>query len=251
MLELCVNQGAGLQGIAPQAGPRMLAMASHGDHAAELPLLWQLCATLVELDYPVAVLDAGATESALNPGLLQLLEDGVWRDGERQPAPSCAVIPAALGLSQLCCPPAGAGPALDALGELFQDFGVIIVYARAEVLTSLLAHSGIEPLLGVSPHKMSCVRAYQSLKQLLLNAQLRPTIASLVGESDANPDAASFAPLRNLRDCAMTFLDYPLHLLSVRARESQEGTSDDMHRLALRLLERAMPLARHSFFGSH
>lgn len=251
MLELCVNQGAGLQGIAPQAGPRVLAMASHGDQQAELPLLWQLCTTLVDLGYPVAVLDASATESDANPGLAQLMEDATWHGDESQAPLSWSVIPAALGLQQLCRQPEAGARALDPLGGLFQGFGVIVLYARAEVLTALLAHSGIEPLLTVSPDKMSCVSAYQSLKQLLLNAQLRPTIASWVGEPLAGAAAASHAPLKNLQDCAMTFLDYPLHLLAVRTRQAREGSSDDMHRLALRLLENAMPLPRHPFFGSH
>ena len=69
MLEMCVNQGAGLRGIAKQAVPRVIAMASHGDQEGELPLLWSLCSTLVDFGYPVAVLDATTFESANNPGL--------------------------------------------------------------------------------------------------------------------------------------------------------------------------------------
>lgn len=251
MLELCVNQGAGLQGIAPQAGPRVLAVASHGDQQAELPLLWHLCGSLVDLGYQVAVLDASATESDANPGLAQLMKDATWHDGLSPLPLPWSVIPAALGLQQLCHPAGAGANMLDPLSELFQGFGVIVLYANAVVLTSLLARSGIEPLLTVSPDKTSCVSAYQSLKQLLLNAQLRPTIASLVGESLVDTAAANHAPLKNLQDCAMTFLDYPLHLLSVRTRPAQEGSSDDMHRLALRLLENAMPLPRHPFLGSH
>ena len=35
MLEACVNQAAGLQGIALQAAPRVMAMASHGQQLGE------------------------------------------------------------------------------------------------------------------------------------------------------------------------------------------------------------------------
>ena len=51
MLEACANQAIGLQAMALQASPRMLALASHGDQASELPLLWSLCSTLAELGY--------------------------------------------------------------------------------------------------------------------------------------------------------------------------------------------------------
>ena len=250
MLETCVNQGAGLQGLALQAAPRVLAMASHGDRQGELSLLWSLCATLVDLGYPLAVLDASAAESDTNPGLAQLLDDSGWRaDQSFAPLP-WSVIPAARGLQQLCQHHAP-GLELDALGGLFQGFGVIVIYARADVLTRLLPDSGVEPLLTVSLDKMSCVTAYQALKHMLLSAQLRPTITFSRCEPGPDTAMAGPSPLKNLQDCAMTFLDYRIDLLSVRERQGHTSPSDDMHRLALRLLENAMPLPRHPFVGSH
>lgn len=250
MLEMCVNQGAGLQSLALRAAPRVLAMASHGDQQGELALLWSLCATLVDLGYPVAVLDASAAESDANPGLAQLLDDTGW-SGDQSCVPlSWSVVPAARGLQQLCLR-GGPGLELDALGGLFQGFGVIVIYAHADILACLLPDSGIAPLLTVSPAKMSCVTAYQALKQMLLNAQLRPTIAFLGREPDSDKATARPSPIKNLQDCAMTFLDYRIHVLSVRERQEHESPSDDMRRLALRLLENAMPLPRHPFVGSH
>lgn len=250
MLEMCVNQGAGLQSLALQAAPRVLAMASHGDQQGEMSLLWRLCASLVDLGYPVAVLDASAAESATNPGLAQLLADADWRGDPSSVPQSWSVVPAAQGLQQLCRQRTP-GLELDALGGLFEGFGVIVIYARADVLTRLLPDSGIEPLLTVSPAKMSCVTAYQALKQMLLNAQLRPTMAFIGCEPCSDTAMASPSPIKNLQDCAMTFLDYRIDLLSVQARQGQDGPCDDMHRLALRLLENAMPLPRHPFVGSH
>ncbi len=251
MLDMCVNQGAGLQSMALQSAPRVIAMASHGNQQGELPLLWSLCSTLVGIGYPVAVLDATTVESADNPGLAQLLDDACWQDDASGEPSSWSVIPAALGLQRLCAQTPGRGLPLDPLGGLFQNFGVIAIYARAEVLTELLPDSGIEPLLTVSPVKASSVTAYQALKQMVLNAHLRPTVASIILEPFSSSAMPSHSPVKNLQDCALTFLDYRLDSLAVRALPPQECQSDDMHRLALRLLENAMPLHRNYFVGSH
>lgn len=251
MLEMCVNQGAGLRSIALQAAPRVMAMASHGNQQGELPLLWSLCSELVDIGYPVAVLDATTVESTSNPGLLQLLEDACWPADENSEPMSWSVIPAALGLQRLCVQPSGHTLPLDPLGHLFQSFGVIVIYARADILSLLLPGTGIEPLLTVSPVKMSSLTAYQALKQMLLNAKLRPTVANITSEPFSKSSTANHSPIKNLQDCAMTFLDYRLDSLAVRAPHPQECQSDDMHRLALRLLENAMPLHRHHFVGSH
>jgi len=251
MLEMCVNQGAGLRGIAKQAAPRVIAMASHGDQQGELPLLWSLCSTLVDFGYPVAVLDATTVESANNPGLEQLMNDAYWPGDLSSEALSWSVIPAALGLQRLGSQKTESGLPLDQLSGLFQSFGVIVIYARADVLTLVLPDSGIEPLLTVSPAKMSPVTAYQALKQMLLDAKLRPTIASIVPESLPKGVVPSYSPVENLQKCAMTFLGYRLDSLVVRAVQPKDSPSDDMHRLALRLLENAMPLQSHHFVGSH
>lgn len=251
MLEMCVNQGDGLQCIGLQGAPRVIAMASHGNQQGELPLLWSLCSTLVDLGYPVAVLDATTCETPDNPGLEQLLDDACWRNDESAESLSWAVIPAAMGLQRLSVQTPECAFPLDPLSGLFQNFGVIFIYARADVVSHLLANSGIEPLLTVAPVKMSSVTAYKALKQLLLGAQLRPTIASIVGAPIPNSAMASHSLVKNLQECAMTFLDYRPDSLTVRVPQPQERPSDDIHRLALRLLENAMPLHRSHFVGSH
>ena len=251
MLERCVNQGAGLQRMALQDAPRVMAMASHGAQQGELPLLWSLCATLVEFGYPVAVLDASTTESATNPGLLQLLDDAGWRADAQGEALAWSVIPAALGLQRLGARRSRRGLALGPLSGLLERFGVVIIYAEAEVLSRVLPDSGIEPLITVAPVKMSPVTAYGALKQMLLSAKLRPTIACLEYESGEAAAPASHAPINNLQECAMTFLDYRPDALAVRMLPRQHGRTDDVHRLALRLLENAMPLHRNHFVGSH
>lgn len=251
MLEMCFNQGAGLQRMALQAAPRVMALASHGNQQGELPLLWSLCATLDDLGYSVAVLDASAAESGANPGLAQLLDDAAWRGDERDAPWSWSVIPAALGLERLCARQPVRGLALAPLEGLFEGFGVIVIYAGAEVLTRLLPDSGISPLLTVSERKMSAVTAYQALKQMLLNAGLRPTIATWAGAPGSGSASARHPPVHKLQECSMNFLDYRPDSLALRAPQPGHDSSDDMHRLALRLLENAMPLHRHRSMGSH
>lgn len=251
MRELCVNQGAGLQRIGMQAAPRVIAIASHGSQDGELPLLWSLCATLMNLGHSVAVLDATTVESATNPGLEQLLNEDGWHNESNGTPQAWSVVPAAQGLRQLCAMTAADQTRLNPLSALFQNFDVVAIYARAEVLTGLLAGTGVEPLLTVSPGKLSAVTAYQALKHMLLNAKLRPTIASVGCESLSASAAAKRSVVKNLQDCAMTFLDYRIDSLAVPELKLQDGPTDGMNRLALRLLENAVPLHRNRYLGNH
>ncbi len=101
MLEACANQAIGLQAMALQASPRMLALASHGEQASELPLLWNLCSTLADLGYSVLVLDATHCESAQSPGLEQLLSGESSGREQLDPLVPWTILPAAIGLSRL------------------------------------------------------------------------------------------------------------------------------------------------------
>lgn len=250
MLEGSIHQAWGLQDMGSQGTPRLMAMASHGNRQGEHPLLWSLCATLTELGYPVAVLDATTTESARNPGLLQWLDGpGSSHPGKGDTA-SWSVLPASSGLEYLCQAGNPQGAPWAPLAELFQNYGVIVVYASAELLSRLLAHSGMEPLLTVSPQRSSSLTAYQALKQMLITAQLKPTMASIVSEGLAGNGTDDRTAARKLQECAMNFLGYPLDSWLVRAAQTQERLSDDMQRLALRLLEKALPLYRHHFVGT-
>jgi hypothetical protein len=250
MLDMCVNQGAGLSRMGFQPAPCVIAMASHGQQQGELPVLFGLCTALVGLGYTVAVLDANTTESSDNPGLEQLLDDASWQNDASEPL-SWTVIPAARGLQRLGTQPSDPYLAMDPLAGLFQNFGVVLVYAGADVLSRLLPRSGVEPLLTVSAVKTSAVTAYQALKHMLINAQLRPTVANITSEQFSKSSMASQSSVKNLQDCAMSFLDYRFESQPVHALKRQDCQSDDMNRLALRLLENAMPLHRHHFVGSH
>lgn len=246
MLEACLTQGAGLHTLAARPAPRLVAMASHGDRRSELPLLCALCATWTDLGYPVLVLDATMVESDGGPGLRQLMDDPACHTGAcGQNHASWPIVPAALGLEQLCLGThsAGAGTSrLQPLGRLFRSYEIVLVYASAQNLASYLPDSAIEPLLAVSTKGMSVLSAYQSLKQLLLIGRLQPTIVAVMDESDQNSLAAGASTCKSLQDCAMAFLAHPVAPLSVYVPPMDGQPCDDMHRLALRLLESAFSL---------
>lgn len=246
MLEACLNQGAGLHALAAQPAPRVVAMASHGDRQSELPLLCSLCTTWTDLGYPVLVLDATMAESDSGPGLQQLMDDPACHTGAcGQDQASWPIIPAALGLEQLCLgtPRAGGGKSrLQLLGRLFRNYEIVLVYASAQNLASYLPGSGIAPLLAVSAKRMSVLSAYQSLKQLLLIGRLQPTIVAVMDESDQSSLAAGSSLCKSLQDCAMAFLAHQVTPLPVHIRPKDGQPFGDMHQLALRLLESAFSL---------
>lgn len=252
MLESCAHQAAGLQRMALHNAPRVIAMASHGDQQGELPLLWSLCSTLVDFGYSVAVLDATTCESSHNPGLAQLLNASAEHLAYAEEPLSWSVIPAACGLQQLSnAAPSACELAIDPLSEILQDFGVILIYARVPTLVSLLQNSGVQPLLAVSSVRSSPVTAYQALKLMLLSAKLRPTVANIVIEEPLKTTPANHFQANNLQQCAMAFLGYQLDSVTVRTLACGVAPSDDLHRLAMRLLENAMPLYRTAFAGGH
>jgi hypothetical protein len=251
MLDTCITQAAGLQQIALQAEPRVIAMASHGNQQGELPLLWSLCATLADFGFSVAVLDAFSEETPECPGLAGLLEDSYWRQESDGDSPSWSVFPSATGLARLAKPSTAAQGRLGALGACLQGIDVILIYARADMLVQLLPETGIQPLLTVSPLKMSGVTAYQALKQLLLNAGLKPTVASIAMGSGEHDPRRTAGPIRKLQECAMEFLGYQLESVTIRAGLAESQTTDDIHRLTLSLLENAIPVARRHAGGVH
>jgi hypothetical protein len=137
------------------------------------------------------------------------------------------------------------------LHGLFDNFEVIVLYASANVLSQLLPNTGVQPLLTVAPVKMSPLTAYQALKQMLLSAKLRPTVATMESGVFPNTEMNANTSIRNLQECAMTFLGYRLDALTVRGAEHGDAAGDDVARLALRLLENAMPLHRNPLLGTH
>ena len=247
MLESCVHQAAGLQSLALQVSPRLIAVTSHGQQQGELPLLWGLCASWADMGFPVIVLDGHTLETPKNPGLAQLLDNPLERFHDEEGSVSWSVIPAASGFERL----SNAGFSSATVGELFQNYAVVLIYANADTMIHLLKGTALTPLLVVSPLKSSSLTAYKALKQLLLDAQLKPTVANITLVPNAIASMPSPSPAQLLQDCAATFLGYSVKPLTITASARAESSRDDINRLALQLLENAVLLERYPTGRAH
>lgn len=264
MLDSPPNQAAGLLRLARSQGPRLMAMVSHGDERTELPLLWRLCASLVDYGYAVTVLDATTCESDGNPGLEQLLEFGYWRSGESPEIPAWNVIPSGIGMQSLCAMAERRTQSLQHLGRLFQHDCAIILYSKAELLVPLLSDSKLKPLLAVAPVKTSLLTSYRALKHLLLKGRLEPLIVSL-DSADSAMRAHAGTAAANLSECARNFLGFEVNTLNIATPVDDNPICVVVQNLALRMFESAIPLdngileaqrpgqhyATGNFVGSH
>ncbi len=245
MLEPCVNQACGLQSLALQRHPRLLAMASHGRQQGELPLLWGLCARWVDLGLSVLVLDAHVPESSSNPGLAQLRADPLQHASDA--GLSWQVLPAADGLRGL-----SASQLLDSqLSNAFKVYDVVLIYGAAETLCSLLQGSRVAPLLVLAPAPDAALSAYAALKRLVTHGQLQPIVANIVPDSAAVPRQWLTASAALLQQCATSFLGYQLMPHTVVASPRANDAQDGLQRLALQMFENAMPLQASGFERLH
>lgn len=244
MLEHYANQASGLLGLGCQSGPRLIAMVSHGDDRAELPLLWQLCLSLVNFGYSITVLDATTPESEANPGLEQLLGNAHWRDDGARDTPAWAVIPSALGIQTLCN--AAAGPdSLYHLHPLLPPEGVVVLYCKVEWMMPLVSDWHMEPLLAVSPLQTSLLTSYMALKRMLITGKLRPTIINMLQDSDLQVSPQPLSASAGLGACAKRFLGYECKTLNIREQRGESQPCAEVQSLALRLLENSVTLGTH------
>lgn len=243
MLEHHVNQASGLLGLGCHPEPRMIAMVSHGDEQAELPLLWQLCLALVNFGYSVTVLDATTCESDTNPGLDQLLDDGHWHDEGIRDASAWTVLPAGKGVQNLCGVHSSKLQNLRQLGHLFPAGGIVILYCKVEWMIALVGDCSIEPLLAVSPLRTSLLTSYLALKRLLITGKLKPTIVNMIQDQNSASLAAPQSVAAGLSECAKKFLGHDVKALEIREQHGDAPLYGDIQHLALRLLESAVALS--------
>ncbi|QTN30276.1 hypothetical protein HZ993_11010 [Rhodoferax sp. AJA081-3] len=242
MLDHYANQASGLLGLGCQPGPKLIAMVSHGDEHAELPLLWQLCLSMVQLGYSITVLDGTTAESDTNPGLEQLLDNTHWSDDGASGIPAWTVMPSAHGLRALCGTPDAHTRGLHHLRKVVPPEGVLALYCQAEWMTTLLGECQTEPLLAVSSTRASLLSSYAALKRLLITGKLRPTIIHMLQDTNRHASSTTADTLSGLRACAERFLGYECKTLTMREPRHDSQHSAEMQSLALRLLENAMTL---------
>ncbi|MDB5847289.1 MAG: hypothetical protein JWP29_1041 [Rhodoferax sp.] len=254
MLDTAADQSEGLRHWMPQSaaqGVRVMAMVSRGEARTEQPLLWQICTSLQGLGHSVAVLDGTTAESDDNPGLQNLLDHAHWLEPVQGDA-AWQIVPARVGLIELVERARLASEdkeedkeddmPLQPLGALFKNFHVVLVYARADVLISLLPGTRVRPLLAIAPSKNSIVNGYQTLKRLQQQADLMPLLVSLVTGPLKAAETRATVAARSLQRCVQTYLGYQTEVLSVRSYAQHDKPSQDAPRLALRLLESALDI---------
>lgn len=242
MLDYSANQASGLIGLGAQPGPRMMAVVSHADGQAELPLLWQLCLALVNFGYSVTVLDATTQESESNPGLSQLLEDSRWSGDESSQPGSWTVLPAATGIQRLCTASTHSSQKLNQIGRLFAQGSVVILYCKTEWVIALLGECPIEPLLAISPAKSAMMTGYLALKRLLITGKLKPTIVNMMPHSSATAPIDARSVAAGLGATAKRFLGFETKVVDITEQNGEVLLYGETHRLALRMLERAVVL---------
>jgi hypothetical protein len=242
MLDNFSNQASGLLGLGTSLGPRMVAVVSHGDEQAELPLLWQLCIVLINFGYAVTVLDATTVESDVNPGLAQLLDNAPVRNASSRDTPAWTVLAAGQGVERLSNHPTPQVNLRRQLGQLFPIDSILILYARVDWMIPLVSGSGIEPLLAVSQSKASLLTSYMALKRLLITGELTPTIVNMVQNHTETPPSMGHPFSTNLSECARRFLGHEVRTIKVTEQSSEDSHTGELQRLALRLVESAVTL---------
>ena len=239
LLDTAAHQALGLHNYTPERELRLLPVVSQPDGGPWLELLWQLCAHLQRLGYPVAVLDGTALESHHSPGLAQLLGTRPWSGAEALDGAAgghaLAVLPAARGLAWLAGQAQlGNNAALHRLQPLLRGYAAVVLYAPPEQLAPLLLGSSSIPLVMTGPGAQGMVRSYRQLKHMALHAGVRCTVAAIVPpQSDTQPRQTAEV-LATLQRSAHKHLGQQIHTTTVAAARAQ-----DIQRLALQLMENA------------
>ncbi|MCX7275835.1 MAG: hypothetical protein NTZ15_00685 [Burkholderiales bacterium] len=252
MLESCADQGESLRRWIPKAAWSVIAMVSQGDVSTELPLLWQVCGALQELQYRVTVLDATTQESEDNPGLQNLLDSAHWLEDAPAPVMPLHIVPARRGLSRLAQLASQDHPMpLQPLGHLFRNCDVVVLYGSAHLLTSLLINSEVRPLLAVTSLRESVLEAYKNIKNLLLQARQLPIIVPVITSPIQRAENLARTTGRVLQKCARIYLGCNTEFMTVRSFQQHKPVWDDARSLVLRLMANAAPVVQGASTATH
>lgn len=239
MLDMSLHQGSSLHCHTPEVELRLSCVVSQGAAGRALETLWQVCAHLQHLGYPVIVLDGTAQESDQAPGLQHLLASAPWGESgfaaDGTDPFSLAVLPAFQGLYTLAFNSPHLLQPLQALQPLFRHYALVVVYASLGTLsTPLLTGTATAPLLLMEPGRQGVVASYKQLKHLAMHRGLTGTVACVADSDDPAHRHQIHTQLHTLRQCAARHLGQHIATTSVYAHNSQ-----DLQRLGLQLLENA------------
>lgn len=215
MFEPGFDQAAGLRGEPPAGGAVLVPVASPAQPARAYEWLCTLAASLTAEGRAVVVVDGTAPEftgrgraDSARPGLMRVLQDTSIAHLER-PADGAdwLVMSGAEGLQALqeTAQAAGAQVALSRLLAPFASGVVVLLFAPAFSLATLLQGLGVRALVPVIEQPQSSIDAYGAVK-LLGSAGLSPVLAPLA----SGAPAALQAVVNTVVDTAQRHLSLPL-----------------------------------------
>jgi hypothetical protein len=236
VFEVGWTQASGLRAESRQSEARLMPVASPAQPARAYEMLCALAAHLTAMGCHPVIVDGSAQESGewrqaagSHMGLLQVLNDASLAGLDRPSDESeWLVIPGALGLQALQQTARAAGAQV-ALSRLLAPFGakvVVLLYAPAATLVSILAGMPVQIMVPVLPQKQASIDAYASLKALYAGG-FSPVLAPLE-QSDVVAELPLQQVVRTVVDCARRHLDleastWPLHTWGLRVQEAALG----------------------------
>lgn len=243
MFERGFDQAAGLRGEPPSSGAALMPVSCPTQPARAYELLCTLAAHLTSLGREAVIVDGSAQEASTRRsghdgshlGLQHALQDpSISGLGRAPDGVEWLVMPGAHGLQTLqqTARSAGAGVAIARLLAPFSPDALVILFAPAQNLGSLLAGVPARALVPVLPQAQASIDAYGALK-LLHGAGLEPVLA---------PQAPGFEPetlplqqvVDTVAECAtrhlgLTVDTWPVHTWGLRVLESALTRSGQNH----------------------
>lgn len=232
MFEVGHDQAAGLRAHTPVTGAALMPVTSPAQPARAYEWLCTLAAHLTAMGREVVIIDGSAPEASARHerdgahlGLLHALGDGsIAGLGAAPEGHEWLVMPAAQGLQllQQTAQAAGPGVALSRLLAPFSADALVLLFATAPVLGTLLGGLNARALVPVLPQTQATLDAYGAVK-LLHQAGLSPVLAPL--DADAEPALALQPVVDSVADCAERHLGlsvpvWPTHTWGLRVLDS-------------------------------
>lgn len=224
MFERHAHQAAGLNAGPLYDSASLVPVVSPAQPARAYNMLYQLASQLDSMGYTPVILDASASEgpeghrSAGRPlGLIHALSSSSMARIERPVQGEWLVMPAAQGLRSLQVT-ARAGGARVAVSRLLAPFGrqtVVLLFASAQDIASLLGGVDNPVMVPVLAHPQAGIDAYAAFKHLHQSG-LRPVLAPLADAQLSAQASTVNQVVRSVADCAGRHLGVRAEIWPVR-----------------------------------